>query len=411
MSVLDPPPTPPAPGAAQVPAERAYTGTAPSRRFRRGRLRELSVGQVVVAEVALGGLLASFLAQSPFVLGGTAAVAAAVLVLAFGRTDGRWLYRTLVLRRALAGRRRSAVAGTAAGDPRRAVLATIGPGFGVRTVEDRGQRVGVGADAGGWFVVLEVGAVDGVGVAAAAPVPLAALAGALQDDSAGVSALQLVTHTVPVTGAGLDPRVPCMASNRQLPGDGLGTFPAHRHTWLALRLDTGDAAAAALARGGGLDGVDRTLVASAGRTGTVLAGAGLHHRVLDSAALLDALDSSCGLGLHPGVPVDERWDAVSLAGVLHRTWAVSTWGHTGLLPQLCRAVAAETSVALVLGAPAEGQVTLRAMVRVMAPEAEMGAAAAALEQGAAMVGARLQRLDGEQAAGMYATAPTGGGPL
>jgi hypothetical protein len=47
----------------------------------------------------------------------------------------------------------------------------------------------------------------------------------------------------------------------------------------------------------------------------------------------------------------------------------------------------------------------------MAPEAEMGAAAAALEQGAAMVGARLQRLDGEQAAGMYATAPTGGGPL
>jgi type VII secretion protein EccE len=278
-------------------------------------------------------------------------------------------------------------------------------------VEDRGQRVGVGADAGGWFVVLEVGAVDGVGVAAAAPVPLAALAGALQDDSAGVSALQLVTHTVPVTGAGLDPRVPCMASYRQLPGDGLGTFPAHRHTWLALRLDTGDAAAAALARGGGLDGVDRTLVASAGRTGTVLAGAGLHHRVLDSAALLDALDSSCGLGLHPGVPVDERWDAVSLAGVLHRTWAVSTWGHTGLLPQLCRAVAAETSVALVLGAPAEGQVTLRAMVRVMAPEAEMGAAAAALEQGAAMVGARLQRLDGEQAAGMYATAPTGGGPL
>jgi type VII secretion protein EccE len=270
----------------------------------------------------------------------------------------------------------------------------------------------VGTDAGGWFVVLEIAAPEGVGVGAVPPLPLAALARALAEGGVGLSGLQVVTHTVPVTGAGLDERSPCMASYRQLAGDRYGTLPAHRYTWLALRLDAAAGAAAAEPRGGGPEGVDRALVASVARIGKVLSAAGLRHRALDVADLLDALALSCGLGV--GAAVEERWEGVAFDGTVHVTWALASWPEQtrddpGLLSRLSRLRAAPTSVSLTIGEPDDDRVSLRALVRISAPPAGVAAAVTAFEEGAATAGARLQRLDGEQAAGLYATAPTGGG--
>jgi type VII secretion protein EccE len=270
----------------------------------------------------------------------------------------------------------------------------------------------VGTDAGGWFVVLEIAAPEGVGVGDVPPLPLGALAHALADGGVGLSGLQVVTHTVPVTGAGLDERSPCMASYRQLAGDRYGTLPAHRYTWLALRLDAAAGTAAAEPRGGGPEGVDRALVASVARIGKVLAAAGIRHRPLDVPDLVDALALSCGFGVEPAVA--ERWDGVTVDGTVHVTWALASWPEQrpddpGLLSHLSRVRAAPTSVSLTIGEPSGDRVRLQALVRTAAPEARLAAAVGAFEESAAKVGARLQRLDGEQAAGLYATAPTGGG--
>jgi type VII secretion protein EccE len=412
MSVLQSPPPPRVRGAARVPAARARASAGPSHPVRRpvpGRVGPVSLGQVVVGQAALGAVVVA-LAAPRVVLAVVAVVAAAVLVLTFGRSGDRWLYESLARRRALTARRRAA--GTPTADPRRDALAALAPGFGVHAVSDRGHRMAVGTDAGGWFVVLEIAAPEGVGVGAVPPLPLAALARALAEGGVGLSGLQVVTHTVPVTGAGLDERSPCMASYRQLAGDRYGTLPAHRYTWLALRLDAAAGAAAAEPRGGGPEGVDRALVASVARIGKVLSAAGLRHRALDVADLLDALALSCGLGV--GAAVEERWEGVALDGTVHVTWALASWPEQtrddpGLLSRLSRLRAAPTSVSLTIGEPDDDRVSLRALVRISAPPAGVAAAVTAFEEGAATAGARLQRLDGEQAAGLYATAPTGGG--
>jgi type VII secretion protein EccE len=375
----------------------------------------VSLGQIVVAELALAAVAVS-VGGPLVVLGVVALVAIGVLALTFWRSGGRWLYEVAVLRRALAARRRDAAAARAealaGGDPRRAALATVVPGLTVHGVTDRGQRVAVGTDAGGWFAVLEIAAPEGVGVDGVPPLPLAELARALEEGGVGVTGLQIVTHTVPVTGAGLDERSPCMASYRQLAGDRYGTLPAHRYTWLAVRLDAAAGAAAAEPRGGGPEGVDRALVASVGRLGKVLGAAGVRFRPLDVADLLDALTLSCGLGA--GATADERWDGVWVGGVAHVTWTVASWppqrhDEPGLLSRLSRVRVAPTSVSLTLGEPAGGRVSLRALVRIAAPEAHLAAAVTAFEDSATEAGARLRRLDGEQVTGLYATAPTGGG--
>src|SRR5690606_33685436 len=97
----------------------------------------------------------------------------------------------------------------------------------------------------------------------------------------------------------------------------------------------------------------------------------------------------------------------------HRAFWVSRWppiAEAGELLTLFSSVpAAIFSVSFVLAA--DGDVTsVRCLVRVAAPFASLERLSAALAESALDANAELFQLDGEQAAAVYACAPTGGGP-
>jgi hypothetical protein len=132
---------------------------------------------------------------------------------------------------------------------------------------------------------------------------------------------------------------------------------------------------------------------------------------------LDALARCCGVdavGVTAERRFDERWDHVAVTGLAHRTLTVSRWpdqrpGEPGLIAQLARTPGASTTVALSLDDPVDGVAGLRTVVRLAAPPALLPAAVEAARGIAQRAGAKLGALPGQQAAGMYATAPTAGG--
>ncbi len=120
--------------------------------------------------------------------------------------------------------------------------------------------------------------------------------------------------------------------------------------------------------------------------------------------------------LAEGTQVDEEWTHWRSARLVHRTYWVKTWptsaGEIGsLFAWAATAPAAQTNVALVLNAAADGDdVAVRAFIRLATrPDADLAALDRVLVEGVKRVGAELSPLDGEHGPAAYATAPTGGG--
>jgi hypothetical protein len=91
-----------------------------------------------------------------------------------------------------------------------------------------------------------------------------------------------------------------------------------------------------------------------------------------------------------------------------------------LLHRLATIPAMQTTVATIVAVPPAdleadvldaplGEAELRCLVRVATTSDRLADAQSAVVKSAEELGARVQRLDGEQAPAVYATAPTGGG--
>jgi type VII secretion protein EccE len=135
-------------------------------------------------------------------------------------------------------------------------------------------------------------------------------------------------------------------------------------------------------------------------------------QLLDAEGLLDALAQACALGTgERSRAAREDWGAWATARLAHACFWVRQWpaAHAaGALPGALAGTLAATTVAVMLE-PGEDGIELRCLVRVSAPANQLAAACAAVSDAAERAGARLFRLDGEQAPAVYATAPTGGG--
>lgn len=414
-----PPAQPPAArGAARVGTPGLPPPSGPIRpvpQRRRGWMGAVAVGQVVTLQVAAAGVLLGLI-FGPVGLAVGGFVAVVLLVFAFVPAGGRWLFETIGLRWELAGRRRRRPRPNVE-DPRLRALTELAPTLVLHDVLDRMNRVGIGSDGDGWFAAIAIANPVGLRAVGSAGLPLDGLVQVLVDGGVRGVRIQLVTHAVPAPTAQLPATSPAVASYAQLPGLDGGATAAQRHTWLAVRLPADVAAAAAASRGGGPDGVAKALAATVGRLAKVFAAAGIDHRVLDAPALLDALARCCGVdvvGVSAERRFDERWDHVAVTGLAHRTLTVSRWpdqrpGEPGLIAQLARTPGASTTVALSLDDPVDGVAGIRTVVRLAAPPALLPAAVEAARGIAQRAGAKLGALPGQQAAGMYATAPTAGG--
>lgn len=345
-------------------------------------------GATQLVSIELAALVAASAAYGlpPVAAGIAGGVTAFVLVVTLGRSGGRWIYEAVAARRRL---------GTVAG-------------FATCTATDRGTEFGVGVDESGWFAAVAVVAPDGLSRDPSALLRLDWLARLAAEPSVPASTLQAVVRQVDGPAAGLDPAAAPAAASYRLLRQALG-LPPQRQVWLVARLAPRDAAHVAADRGGGAAGVHKALANTLARLGTGLAEAGLAYRVLDETALRAAVTVACGLPSSAAGPPRELWSRVEAADATHVSFAVRAWAAgrpAAVLAELLQVPGASAvSAAVVFGSVgAQSVVTL---VRVAAPPGALAGCVTALLETAGRLGVTLARLNGEQAAGVYATAPTG----
>ncbi len=379
----------------------------------RRRFGGVRVTQFVLVELAGAAVLLS-LGRPVWWSAVGALVALALVVLAFGWSGGRWWTEWLLLRREF--RRRSSAVPAPTDDARLAALGRLAAGLSVRTIADRGNRIGIGQDDAGWFAAVAITPPAGLRGDPVEDLPLDALARVLDEASPRVSALQVVLHSLPAPAALLDETAPAARSYRELASGNLGVQPIEQRCWVAVRFDPAAAGRASASRGGGLEGVHRALSTTIGRLGKAVSGAGLEYEILDGEGLLDALAQSCGVTgyVDPEAvrQIREDWTGWRAGGLAHTCFWVRDWPRLadvgGLLGRLARTPSVLSTVALTME-PQDDGTDFRCVVRVAAQPDRMPDTCRALQQLANVSRARLFRLDGAQAPAVYASAPTGGG--
>ncbi|MEU8179996.1 type VII secretion protein EccE [Micromonospora sp. NPDC049044] len=359
--------------------------SAPTGRPGRGRLGPVLVGQLVVLELCVLGVWAASAGPS-WLLGVAAGVAALVVAATFARRGGLWWFEDLLLRgrlRRRAERASGALGGGLAGDPR---LAALAPELSVIELTDRGTRLGIGRDDGGWFAAVAVQPASGAAVGSVTASTVDRVVRVLADFSAPVSRSQVVAHTLvwyPAPGA---------------------PPAAHRTVWVALRLTVGDARAEAVSRGGGLAGVHRTMAAGIGRLGKALTSAGLAHRPLNRDELRAAIVSAAGLDLGPEAPT-ETWHGLRGGGWTHRCLVLRGRAEVPLGP-LVDAITATSapSHTVAVTVSADGRVA-SPLLRVAAMDNHVEALVKVVRDIAQRAGTSTRPMDGRHGPGVYATAP------
>lgn len=418
------PPTPAGTGrpsgtGRQTGSQRAVSRAHPVRESVPGRILGVSVGQVILWQVAAAAVLVAAV-RKDWTLALAVAFAAAVVLLTLVRQRGRWLYQSMGIRMRFRARRRVRPADGPV-DARLATLRELLPELDVSGIALRsGERVGVAYDGVAWVGVVAV--VPGEDVLPQPQgsqwLPVRELAKALTVDDIALASVQVVQHTAPAPAGVLPGQSPVAGSYQRLNQRGT---PAARHLWVALRLDPARCPDAVEVRGGGLEGGQRAVKRCVARVLELLDGAGVRGRALDEEGVRTVLALTGSVRAVPAPPgtrrSDETWTHWQGDGTAHVTWWIRSWPQRGIPMQvLADAVATVPALAVTVSLAlhteqAEGS-RFRGFVRVSAQSAAaVGAAALAVEQAAAGAGIGLFRLDGEHALGVIATLPLGGGTL
>ncbi|MBO0870870.1 MAG: hypothetical protein J2P15_20135, partial [Micromonosporaceae bacterium] len=185
--------------------------------------------------------------------------------------------------------------------------------------------------------------------------------------------------------------------------------------------------------------IHRALSTVLSRVGVALADRGLRHVVLDADGLRQALAVGFGPEMairqpgtdaragRPGRRLREAWTAWLGPAATHVCFAVRHWpakppqNLLTALGQIQDALAVTVAVTVrgrsAPASPATGQsgrVATHTLIRVVAPPSVAETCARRVRVAAARLGIHLRRLNGEHAAGVYATVPNaatiGGGP-
>lgn len=435
MSVTTPRPGPTTPGptAAAAPADSVGTAAVARRRAVGKTLVGLPIANVVLIEIGLAlALIPLAISSSLLVVAG--GIALATLVIAFIRSNGRWLTQWAGLTFSYAMRAHAHVAEpvapvgedvtvgvdantiTGPEDPRVNLLRLIVPDLIVARGMDHERRpVGLAWHEGAWTAVLLVEPAPALVTAldATPSLPLGSLAPCLADRGVELDAIQVIWHCYPGSTA-LPVTSPALSSYLEV----LGPLPAaaRRTTWVAVRLDPHRCPAAVAERGGGALGAHRALIGALSRVSSALRDRGVPTRPLDPDELLRAGIVAAEMigvaGSETRVGLRERWDGVTAAGIGHASYAITDWPHGHNINSInaltgVRALSTTVAMSLSLG-DENGNVGLRGLVRVSArTPSELADANERLQTIAGGLGVTLTPLRGLQAAGFAATLPLG----
>ncbi|WP_327027309.1 type VII secretion protein EccE [Micromonospora sp. NBC_01739] len=368
-------------GTPEQRIQAAATTTGRGDHWREPRPR---AGQVVTTQVALAVVVAAS-GRGPVALSAAAVLAAALLLLAWGRIRQRWLYEWSGIGLGYLTRRRAL---TTPGGPA-ALLDLVAPDTVRHPADLAGSSAVLFDDPGGVVALLEIGdRADLLGDGGRhLPSPAALLPA--DSDQAPPVRIQLVlsASAAPAirAGGGLS-----ATSYRQLTH---GRLAGWERGVLAVRVIR--------AEGWSEEALRRTL---AGTVRRIIRRFGpLSIRPLGEPA---ALRVFAELAHHDGRPVRESWQAVRCGGLLQTTFRLRRWptaeGGGQLVPRLLTLPATAVTVSLhAEPGPTEG-LTVRISA---ATPAELSAAARALRGLVTTAGGMVRRLDGAHLCGFTDTLP------
>lgn len=424
-------PAPPAGHGDAQPSEgstRRLAGpVTPRLRTHGGSVGPLRVQQLVLVQVALALVLVG-LAIHPLLAVVTGIVGALVLVAALGRWRQIPLPDWFATVRAMK-RRKAGVTPVPAGvESAFAPVVECEPSLRTHEYMDRdGRPVGFVGDGTFLTALVQVAAEDEPlrPPRGSRTIPLELLHSALEIEDIRLESAQFVQYTQPAPAPHLPERA--VAALSYAPLQAPTQTPAVQLTWIALKLDPELCPEAVAARGGGVGGVQRSLLRAADQLVSRLSGHGLDARVLEERELISALgvavcaspraNVAAGRDNQPRRRTEETARAWRCDDRWHTSYWVRGWPQLGAgatplagVAQLLsgsRAMASVFSLSATRGT--HGARALTAHVRLAArSENELTAAQQELEGRARSAKAGLTRLDREQLPGLLATLPLGG---
>ncbi|MQA26436.1 MAG: type VII secretion protein EccE [Micromonosporaceae bacterium] len=456
---MPPTPTARATAAPKPPLPTTTPAGTPRAIKRPGVIWGVHVTQIVLWQVALALVLAS-LGRHLAVLIAAAVTAALILLLTAIRIRGRWVYQLIGLRLSYLSRPRALVTGAQA-DRRSEFLAFVMPGASADSVETDEHEVGVLDHVGGAAAIIELAAESSLVVERAVTLPSpASLLPSHDPDSPPVS-LQLLIQAVPAPTL-TAVSVPAASSYYALTN---GSVPSQRRAWLALQLAHSAGypsdqikqavgnSVRRLVRRLRQEGISARPLDREEALSTMASLAHLNPSTIETSAAVAAAATGATIDIRAVMQrsgaaaqnaltplAQEHWTVWWSESVAQESFVLKRWPSLDspagqqLISQLTSVPSLGTTVSLAarrvpppaLERPSSRQSERRARndareshvsddvaveltVRIAAPNPQrLASVSSALLERARKCGARLERLDGQQARGIAATLPLGG---
>ncbi len=345
------------------------------------------VGRIVLAQLALVAVallipaVAGSTAATVGVIAGGVLLAAAVAIPWRGRTAPRRMTDLVGqrLRRRRSERHPAPVVDQMLG--RHRMHEAVGP---------QGSRSALLVDGTRWAGIsaLHVSGPGPVGGSGATRLPVGELWAAIPPAIRGAALLQVVVQRTQVA-------------------DGRARW----RTWVLLGIDAALCPDAIDARGGGRQGMTRTVLVETARVGVRAGLLGLRLDPLDTAGVRSSVPEL--LVAEPAATdrLTEGWSECTVAGLAHRTYRQHRWSGTAALASALSGdsmhAAQSVTASLLLTHDDLGLLTVEPLLRVTARVDDLPAVTAEVERMGEAAGLRWAPLDGSQLAGLRATMPLG----
>ncbi|MGG2459047.1 type VII secretion protein EccE [Streptomyces sp. RGM 3693] len=421
-----------------APSDRGTDGRAaagpvsPRLRQQAGTIGGVRVQQLAIIELAAALVLVGLSMHHPVALTVAVVVAVILVIFALGRRRKIPLPEWIITVRAMNRRGKNTsdnLAATQGVDPAFAPVVECDPALRTYEYTDAEQRT-VGFVGDGTFLtaIVQVDARDEPlrPQRGSHMVPLELLHTALDVEDIHLESVQFVQYTQPAPAPHLPEQA--VAARSYAPLQAQSQTPAVQLTWIALKLDPELCAEAIAARGGGMDGAQRSLLRAADQLVSRLTARGVRAKVLDEREVVAAVGTAVcvspraanGAMSRDGraarrtqettraMRCDDRW---------HTTYWIGRWPQLGrggaplaAITQLLTSTRAMASTFALTATHGGGRLpAISGYIRLSTrSDNELDAAQNELERRSGSVKVGLVRLDREQLPGLLATLPLGG---
>ncbi|AJC55644.1 type VII secretion protein EccE [Streptomyces sp. 769] len=405
---------------------------SPRLRQQAGTIGGVRVQQLAIIELAAALVLVGLSMHNAVALTVAGVLAVVLVVFALGRRRKIPLPEWITTVRAMNRRSKNAgdnLAATQGVDPAFAPLVECEPALRTYEYTDNEQRnIGFVGDGTFLTAIVQVDARDEPlrPQRGSHMVPLEVLHTALDVEDIHLESVQFVQYTQPAPAPHLPEQA--VAARSYAPLQAQSQTPAVQLTWIALKLDPELCAEAIEARGGGMDGAQRSLLRAADQLVSRLTSLGVRAKVLDEREVVAAVgtavcvspraaNGAMGRDGRAARRTQETTRAMRCDDRWHTTYWIGRWPQLGrggaplaAITQLLTSTRAMASTFALTATHGGGRLpAISGYIRLSTrSDNELSAAQDELERRSGSVKVGLVRLDREQLPGLLATLPLGG---